>query len=329
MKILFAPQGKSDFVERDLGILRSTHEVEHLYFRGIRDILPMLRGVGWADLVFCWFGKLQAFFAVLFSKMLGKKSVVVAGGDEVAHQPEIRYGMFSYWWKKWCPLFVFRYADLILSVSEFNRKETIENSKADPRKVKLLYHGFDPEKWQPVDGIEKENMVLTVGHVNKENLRRKGLGVFVQSASHLPDVPFFLVGPWQDSAIHRLQVAAPPNVTFTGELDDKALVQMYSRAKVYVQASVHEAFGCSVAEAMLCECIPVVSRGAALPEVVGDCGFYVENLTPEAIAVRIRETLEAPKELGKRARERIITQFPLEKRKENLLKAVDSLIDKD
>lgn len=325
MRVLFVHQRLQSFVQKDLDILRSSHDVRDICFESLGDSFSLWQNTAWCDVSFSWFGKLHAFFAVLFSILLRKKSLVVAGGDDVVYEPEIKYGMFAYWWKKWCPLLVFRYTDLILSVSKFNRHETIKNAKPDPKKVKLLYHGFDPERWQPMNGIKKENMVLTVGHVNKENFRRKGLGVFVQSASHLPDVPFFLVGPLQDSSIQRLQVAAPPNVTFTGELDDKALVQMYSRAKVYVQASVHEAFGCSLAEAMLCECVPVVSRRAALPEVVGDCGFYCDDLSPQSLADRIRGALEASDEMGRSARARIKQQFPLSKRCAKLLALIDSL----
>ena len=100
---------------------------------------------------------------------------------------------------------------------------------------------------------------------------------------------------------------------------------MYSRAKVYVQVSIHESFGCSVAEAMLCECIPVVSRRAALPEVVGDCGYYVNDLNPESVAEKIKEALLVSDGLGKRASERIKTVFPLKKRKVELLKAIKEL----
>ena len=322
MRVVFVHQYQypQSFIRRDLEILRSAYEVREVCFRGLRDILLVWKGACWADLTFSWFGKVHAFFAVLFSQMLGKKAVVVAGGDDVAYEPDINYGMFAHWWKKWCPLFVFHCADLILSVSEFNRCETIENARANPTKVKLLYHGFDVQKWQRMGGIPKENLVLTVGRVTNETFLKKGLDLFVQSARHLPDVPFVLVGPWQDSAVERLKAIAPSNVTFTGGLYGEGLVRAYSQAKVYVQVSVHESFGCSLAEAMLCECVPVVSRRAAIPEVVGNYGFYVDEPTPEAVVAQIKKALSS--DLGWQAWERIVREFPLEKRREALLAAV-------
>lgn len=323
MRILLVHQELSSFVERDLSILHTAHEVKAVEFRGLAGMPALARGTQWADLTFCWFGKLHAFFAVLFSKMLGKKAIVVAGGDDVAREPSIGYGMFSYWRKKWCPLFVFRYADVILSVSDFNRRETIQNARAHPHRVTLLYHGFDGQKWQRMPDVSKERMVLTVARITQERLTVKGLNLFVRSAAYLPNVPFFVVGPGTGEAVRRLESIAPSNVTFTGGLYGDDLIRMYSRAKVYVQPSVHESFGCSVAEAMLCECVPVVSRRAALPEVVGECGLYVDELTPDAIAGQVRSALRS--RLGRDARGRIIRQFPLAARRQQLLQAVEEV----
>lgn len=168
-------QSALSFVQKDLDICSRAHQVRTVPFSGLRAVPTLWQATMWGDMTFSWFGKLHAFFAVLFSKVLGKKAIVEAGGDDVAYEPVINYGMFAYWWKKWCPLFVFRYADLILSVSEFNRGETIENARANPSKVKVICYGFDAQKWQRMGGAPKENLVLTVGRVSNETFRKKGL----------------------------------------------------------------------------------------------------------------------------------------------------------
>ena len=68
----------------------------------------------------------------------------------------------------------------------------------------------------------------------------------------------------------------------TGYLSDDELDALFRSAAVYVQASLHEGFGLSLAEAMLAGAVPVVTAAGALPEVVGDTGVTIAEPTPEA-----------------------------------------------
>jgi len=338
MRILFIYSSLQTFVQKDLNILRSVHEVRPVQFTGrrglARNLFPDLRqlwqGALWCDLTFSWFGKLHAFFAVLFSKVLSKKAIVVAGGDDVANcivagRP---YGLCADPIGKWFAYFTFRQANLVITISEYNWHETITNTGANPDKVVLVPHGFDGDVFHRLSGIHRENAVATIATVDQENYHRKGLRLFVEAARLVPDVPFFLVGPHTDGTAHKLRSLTPNNVTLTGGLYGDRLLAVLSRCGVYVQVSEWESFGCSVAEAMLCECVPVVSRHAALPEVVGDCGFYVDSLEPSKLAIKIQEALQAPRETGRRARQRIVENFPLEKRRQELLTAIASLDEK-
>ena len=141
----------------------------------------------------------------------------------------------------------------------------------------------------------------------------------------LPDTQFLLVGPDKDGTLQKLKNISSENVEFLGGIYGRELVDLCSKAKVYVQVSCHESFGCSLAEAMLCECIPVVSRNAAIPEVVGDTGVYVDELMSENVAGKIRYALSLPDDYGKRARNRIIEKFPLPNRKSTLLNLISEI----
>ena len=92
-------------------------------------------------------------------------------------------------------------------------------------------------------------------------------------------------------------------------------------ARVYVQLSHAEAFGCALAEAMSCECVPVAVRRGALPEVVGDTGFYAPYADPYSTAHTIMKALNAD---GSSARKRIKQMFAVEKRELQLIKALKS-----
>ena len=145
--------------------------------------------------------------------------------------------------------------------------------------------------------------MITVGVINEDTVKRKGIECFVKSARYLPHVRFAVIGGWLDDSIEYLKSIAPQNVEFTGFVSDDELLEWYLKAKVYCPLSLYESFGMALAESMCCECVPVVINNAALPEVVGDTGFYVPYGDPEATAEAIKEALKSDK--GKEARERI------------------------
>jgi glycosyltransferase involved in cell wall biosynthesis len=119
---------------------------------------------------------------------------------------------------------------------------------------------------------------------------------------------------------------AGENVEFTGWLSDEELHERYRRASVYVQASRHEGFGLAVAEAMLAGCVPVVTNVTAMPEVVGDAGVTISSQKPEEVAEGVRRALELVPDGGRRARERVLTEFPLERRRDALLRVVEEAL---
>jgi len=170
-------------------------------------------------------------------------------------------------------------------------------------------------------------MVLTVGNVDQPNLLRKGHEAFVRTAALMPDVSFVLAGAWQDNAVDHLRAIATPNVTLTGWLSDEALGDYYRRASVYVQPSLHEGFGLSVAEAMLAGCIPVVNRIGSLPEVTGDSAIFFDTPAPAIIAEAIARALAYPDDVRARIRQRILDEFPLEKRRQLLEQLIRPLLN--
>jgi glycosyltransferase involved in cell wall biosynthesis len=78
---------------------------------------------------------------------------------------------------------------------------------------------------------------------------------------------------------------------------------------------------------MLCGCVPVGTNLCGIPVAIGDTGFIVPVSDPKAAAAAIRKALESDK--GPKARERIRTLFPIERRERELVQAVDGLTGKD
>jgi glycosyltransferase involved in cell wall biosynthesis len=115
-------------------------------------------------------------------------------------------------------------------------------------------------------------------------------------------------------------------VTFRNYVNDAELVEAYRRAKVVVQASYHEGFGCALAEAMSFGCVPVVTRRGALPEVVGDTGYYVEYGDVQALGSAIAKALEDwDKAFAASKRARAL--FTIDERRKRLFELVETLAD--
>jgi glycosyltransferase involved in cell wall biosynthesis len=339
-KILFIHASNASFVLNDMKILKKlgfdVRVLDLTPYQGstrkkllyaVKILLSMIKGVIWSDLTFSWFADIHAFLAVLFSKIFKRRCLVVIGGYEVVKAPEINYGGMLSFWKRAIVIFILRYADKILAVSEHSKKETLRwVSRKD---IEVVYHGIDCEKFTFSENDVKEDVVITVGRIDKTTLKRKGIETFVRCAKYLVNIPFVVVGGYSDDSIEYLKSIASPNVVFTGYLEQEQLIKLYKRAKVYAQLSYHEGFGVSLAEAMACGCVPVVTNRAALPEVVGNLGFYVPYNDEMATVEAFKKALSTSKEVSEKAMRRIRELFSIEKRERTLLRVIQEVMKND
>ncbi len=329
-KILFVHPAEAAFIQADLDLLRKHYNVRVLDIgsrkRNLRGVLGavcgMARGVLWADLTFCWFAERHAEWMVRISRMLGRPSIVVVGGYEVAKVPEIGHGSLFDPKKAKMVKYILRRATKVLPVDESLKDDAMKNLGIDGKNFQTVHTGHDSEKFKPAG--RKENMVLTVGFVDKVTIRRKGLDVFVKAAGYLKDVKFVLVGNSSDNTMDALRAMAPSNVEFAGFVPHDQLAGYYQRAKVYCQLSMYEGLPNALCEAMLCECVPVGTKVSGIPTAIGDTGFYAPVGDPKGAADAIKQALVSNK--GKDARARIVSEFSVGKREKAIVDIVRRLL---
>jgi glycosyltransferase involved in cell wall biosynthesis len=325
--ILFVHNGPAHFVRLDLEELRKRYQVTECYLRS-RWVNPISiwRQVRKHDLVFGWFASWHTCLPLEFAKLLGKPSLLVIGGYDLANMPEIGYGHQRGGLKRWVSRRTMQAASCLVTNSRYSQEEAARNTPLLRENVRAVYHGV-PDTFGALPAGARARIALTVGNVDRSNLVRKGHEAFVRTAALLPDVNFVLAGSWQDDAIDYLRAIATPNVTFSGWLSEEALRDHYRQAAVYVQASQHEGFGLSVAEAMLAGCVPVVTRAGALPEVTGESGVFVDTSEPATLAQGIEKALAFPEERRTGIRQRILDEFPLERRGQLLEQLTSTLLN--
>lgn len=325
-KVLFVHNIQVRYVHQDLDALSERFPVVEKYLAARRlQPVSLWHAVSTNDVVFAWFASWHSFLPMLYARLLGKPSVLVIGGYDIANIPEIGYGHQCGGLKKWVSRATIRMARFLITNSRFSQAEANLNAVSRHRHVHVVYHGI-PDDFGALSANRRERMALTVGTVNRATMSRKGIESFVRAAALLPDVRFVVAGRWKDQTIEYLRSLATANVEFTGWLDDLTLTQYYRRASVYVQASRHEGFGMSVAEAMLAGCIPVVTAAGALPEVVGDCGVYCHSQEPASVASAIRQALESTGELRYKARDRVLTIFKPQVRADSIARIVSAAV---
>ncbi|MCK5216380.1 MAG: glycosyltransferase family 4 protein [Methanosarcinales archaeon] len=312
-KICFISYSFSSFIKQDYELLSKHFNIVRIQPSNIVGVLKLVTNILKTDISYSWFANEWAFISVLTSMIFYKKSVVVAGGYDVADEPEINYGSCAQnRLKQWMTKFALKHASVVLPVSKFTKSET---EKYTSNNIKMIYNGIDTSQFIP-SGI-KEDMVLTVG--NKSAAIRKGIDVFVMAAENIPDVLFVVVGMTKDEYIGYI----PKNVTFTGHVTDEELIKYYQQSKVYCQLSFYEAFGMTTAESMGCGCIPVVSDRGGSIEVAGDVGYTVSYGNIKDTTTAIKHALYSTKQ--NETRDRIVSNFSIEKRENEIIDLIKKL----
>ncbi|HEX2222492.1 MAG TPA: glycosyltransferase family 4 protein [Candidatus Limnocylindria bacterium] len=326
-RILFVHSRNVRFHQIDRAVLAEIGEVRDWYQPGRwRNPLRLLPLVARSDLIFGWFISWHAVLPILFGRLLGVPTVWVVGGFDTARMPEIGYGLQRGALARRVSRLLMRTVTRLITNSQWSARELATNVGIEPAHVTVVYHGL-PDTAADVDlRAPRDALALTVGVVARDNFERKGLLPFVRAAAHLADVRFVVAGPWQGDAVDVLRSQATPNVEFTGWLADDVLDALYRRAAVYVQASRHEGFGLSVAEAMLAGCIPVVTRAGALPELVDEVGLAVSQPDPRELADAIVRAMSMGEEARRAVRRRVLDHFPLSIRREGIRSVVVPLL---
>jgi len=325
-RILYVHNSNASFVAIDRQILAGRYEIDDLYQPGrLPNPLAVVRGVLRADLVFGWFASWHTFFPITLAWLLRKPSVMIVGGFDTANMPDIGYGYQQGGLRRGASRWIMKRARRLATNSRYSQSEIEGHTPIPPESVTVIHHGV-PDPFGELPAEPKERLALTVGAVTRGTHVQKGQLPFAEAAAKLPDVRFVHVGKWLDDAVDELRARAADNLELTGWASDEELLDWYRRAAVYVQASRHEGFGLALAEAMLGGCVPVVVDVTAMPEVVGDAGVLISSQEPDEVAVGVRRALELGEDGSRRARERIVAEFPMDARERGILRIVDEAL---
>jgi alpha-maltose-1-phosphate synthase len=235
-------------------------------------------------------------------------------------------------------------ADAVIAVSQGMRDDVLScYPDTDPERVVVIHNGVDPDVYRPVEGTDVlvangvdpgRPYAIFVGRIT----RQKGVVHLLDAAAHLPAGTQLVLcaGAPDTPAIaeeFRTRIAqladAPVDIVWIERmLPRDQVVQLLSRARVFVCPSIYEPFGIVNLEAMGCGIPVVASAVGGIPEIVlpgatgwlvsfepGDDGFG-SPADPDGFArefaARVTEVLEDPDgaaRMGAAGRQRVEDTF--------------------
>ena len=183
-------------------------------------------------------------------------------------------------------------ADAVVAVSEETRRDILRLFNVDPKRVRIIYNGIDPEEYYPrqsSDQLEKNGIdpnkpfILFVGRI----ARQKGIIHLVNAIKYLepgfqvvlcagaPDTPE--IAEEMKRAVAEAQSKRDGVIWIEKMVPKEVAYQLYSHAAVFCCPSIYEPFGIINLEAMACETAVVASAVGGIKEVVvnGETGYLV------------------------------------------------------
>lgn len=201
-------------------------------------------------------------------------------------------------------------ADVIITISEFSKKEIIKYLGIQEEKIKTLPLGVDFNRFHTnYSEKEKNNVVqkygltqdylLYLGTIEpRKNLERL-IRAYAMTCEKNEMPPLIMAGRkgWLYEEIFNAveELNLTEKVKFLGYVDSADVPMLISAAKVFLFPSVYEGFGLPVLEAMACGVPVITSDAASLPEVAGDAAVLVNPMDINDIADKILRVVEDKK----------------------------------
>ncbi|MEW6088478.1 MAG: glycosyltransferase family 1 protein [bacterium] len=180
-------------------------------------------------------------------------------------------------------------ADLVITVSEFTKREIIKHFSYPGENIRVVYPGvrkmFKPQSESSINSAKekyaiKRDYYLYVGAITlRKNISRiiKAFKIFSDKNKTIDLILAGNLSYGNEEILDEIiKLGLDERVKLTGYIKNEELVSLYCGAKALVFPSLYEGFGLPVIEAMACGTPVIVSNTASMPEVVASAGCLVD-----------------------------------------------------
>jgi glycosyltransferase involved in cell wall biosynthesis len=319
--------GAAGFLVKHLGGAPPTslrHPV--LWYRGARFEHLVARVVHEEDidLIHSHFGWPQGFGGMLARAATGRPLVASLRGNDILLDESIGYGRRQEPFYDRTIRTLVRNADLTVFFSKYIRDYAVTLG-ARPESTRVIRKGVDLAHFKAADdrvalrrelGLDPRPMILTVAGL----IPRKGIHHILDALGRLGgdlDFTFVIVGEGPERApleaqADRLGLSA--RIQFMGRIDRRTIPKYFAACDIFVLASIMEAAGNVLFEAMSSGRPVICTNSGGPPEYVidGETGFVVPVGDTQAMSEKFRLLLENPElqdALGREGRQRTVGEF--------------------
>ncbi len=202
---------------------------------------------------------------------------------------------------------VVRDAALILTVSEYSKREICERFGAAPEKVRIHYNGLpaDVLRGAPPGAGERARATFAEGRpylfAIGAALERKNTGRLLEAWGDArrarPDLPHLLLVSGVSRQVDRFRERAAAagvleHVRFLPYVSEQDLIALYAGAELFVYPSMVEGWGIPVCEALALGTPVLTSNTSAMPEAGGEFATYFDPTSREALATALVDAIE-------------------------------------
>lgn len=296
---------KTSFVRSDLELLARHYRVRHFYFNARSKFLaPVYLFLQLCFIAYYFFSSKKfisqfsgyhSFLPSLFSSLTSHNHFIVLNGTECNNFPEYNYGYLRKPALNWFSKKSLAWATKLLPVSEslvfadYTYKETLykkQGYKAFYPDVstpyEVIHNGISPTKFKLDSDRERDTttfLTVATGLSSRRIKGIKGLDLIIELAEMTPQYRYTFIGAEMDE-----HYSLPSNIRVIGFVNHEQLREHYNAHAFYLQLSVSEGFGIALCEAMLCGCVPIVSKVGILPSIAGKFGYVLETKSKEKLA---------------------------------------------
>ena len=218
-------------------------------------------------------------------------------------------------------------ADIIIAVSENTKKDILQFfPELKTEKIRVVYHGSSFQ--QINDSVKKERFILfTGGRALHKNFTAFAEAIAPLLAKH--NFHLLCAGhPFTHEEKLLLENLNIADRAVCNYVSDKKLVELYSKATVFVFPSLYEGFGIPILEAFACNCPAILSNTSSLPEIGGNAAVYFDPNSIEDMRHQIERVLISPslqEEMMQKGKERF-KLFSWKKCSEETMKVYKELL---